>query len=91
MPVGTLWLLTLLASSRLRGVVTMPLLVVTWVITFLLPGVVPMGNFPPLVPSFILSILCRVVLIWCNGRVIALMAGDQTEGELFEKTSPATI
>jgi alpha-1,2-mannosyltransferase len=90
-PIGTLWLLTLLASRRLRELVTMPLLVVTWVITFLLPGVVPIGNFPPLVPSFILSILCTIVLICCNGRVIALMAGHQAEGESFETRSPATI
>jgi hypothetical protein len=78
-PIGTLWLLTLLASSRLRELVPMPLLAVTWVMTFLLPGVVPIGNFPPQVPAFILSILCTIVLIACNGRVIAQIAGRQTD------------
>jgi hypothetical protein len=80
-PVGTLWLLTLLASSRLRHLVPVPLLVAAWVMTFLLPGIVPIGNFPPLVPSFILSILCTIVLIGCNGRLIVRMARRQTEGE----------
>jgi hypothetical protein len=78
-PIGTLWLLTLLASSRLRELVPMPLLAVTWVMTFLLPGVVPIGNFPPQAPAFVLSILCTIVLIACNGCVIAQIAGRQTD------------
>lgn len=65
-PVGTLWLLTALAVRSASTTAT-AVMAAAWVTSFLLPGVVPIGDFPSEVPSLILSVAITVLLIGFNG------------------------
>jgi hypothetical protein len=65
-PVGTLWMLTAMATWRVTGATAL-VVGAAWVMCFLVPGVVPIGSFPSEVPSLILSVVCTVLLIGFNG------------------------
>jgi hypothetical protein len=78
-PAGTLWLLTFLTGDAARGRRVAPLLAVTWVLSFLLPGVVPIGSFPSATPSLVLSILLTLVLIVFNFRIVTVGLGQEVE------------
>jgi len=68
-PVGTLWMLTFLmvGSDRIRPAV--------WagvgVLSFLLPGVVPIGSFPGPALAMALSVVGTLVWIAVNGWIVA--------------------
>jgi hypothetical protein len=72
-PVGTLWMVTLTAAGRTR------LRPAVWggvaVLSFLLPGVVPIGSFPPPPASMILSILGSLVWIGINAWIVIREVG----------------
>jgi hypothetical protein len=69
-PVGTLWMVTMLVALRRPGGVSMATLAVVGAVCVVLPGVVPIGDFPSAVPSMILSILTTLLLIGFNGRFV---------------------
>lgn len=83
-PVGTLWIATFLVA-RGRGAVATPLAAAAGAMSFLLPGVVPIGNFLAAVPSMVLSIVCTVLLVAFNCRVAQRAA---VTGRIY-RTAPA--
>jgi hypothetical protein len=68
-PVGSVWLLTLMASSVLRNRRDRWLVAACWGFCFFLPGVVPIVTNLPAPAAFSLSIACTVILLVLNGRV----------------------
>lgn len=79
-PVGSLWLLALIAAVERPTGAQKLCLGAAWVFSFLLPGVVPIGNFPSAVPAMILSIAgtLTVVLLgaWVIWRGVRACAGE---------------
>jgi hypothetical protein len=69
-PLGTLWLVGMLAGRLNPAVVA-----IAGGFCFLLPGVVPIGNFPGPVASMTLSIAGTVLLVALNGWTVLREAG----------------
>ncbi|HMB69977.1 MAG TPA: glycosyltransferase family 87 protein, partial [bacterium] len=79
-PVGTLWLVTLLAAGE--GRIAPWALAVVGGFAALLPGVVPIGSFPGPAASMAVSIAGTVLLIAANARILSRAsvapAGDRS-------------
>jgi alpha-1,2-mannosyltransferase len=68
-PLGTLWMLSLMMAGAERARTSV--LAIAGGFCFLLPGVVPIGSFPPPNAAMVLSVAATVLLIGINGWVAA--------------------
>lgn len=96
-PLGTLWLVTLLAAGPWR--IPTPALAATAAFLVLLPGVVPIAGFPGPTASYVLSVFATVLLIGVNtwtclaaafARFPRSIAGDAGEPALTSRV-PAQL
>jgi hypothetical protein len=70
-PVGTLWLTSLMAAAVARTTGAGSFVAVAAATSFLLPGVVPIGDFPSAVPSMVISIAYTLLVVAFNGWAAA--------------------
>lgn len=77
-PVGTLWLVTLLAAGE--GRLSPWAVAVVGGFSALLPGVVPLGSFPGPAASMAVSVAGTVLLILANTRILSRAAAPAATG-----------
>jgi uncharacterized membrane protein len=74
-PVGTVWLATFLAAAATRsGGVAGAFIALTAATSWLLPGVVPIGDFPSANASMVMSVAYTLLLIAFNVWVVVCVA-----------------
>jgi hypothetical protein len=80
-PMGTVWLVTVVIAFRPAGA-PMALVAAAGVMSFALPGVVPLGTFPGPVASMLLSIATTLLLLAINAGAVLRVAKQPHLGRI---------
>jgi hypothetical protein len=86
------WLATFLAAGAFRGVGARTFVATTAVASIVLPGVVPIGDFPSADASMVMSIAYTLLLIafnaWVVGEAAGVMRSARSAIEPLYRTEP---